>query len=136
MGGIAQGVGTVAAAGIQARAQNKATASQERATREALAFSKEQEVARKANYDRAYSIWDASRQELMRRYGITLPPSTAPNPAAPNGALPRVGKPVIDPGDAMARQPQPGATIGDLAQRAPDWADWGRYNLGGGARNV
>lgn len=128
MGGIVQGVGTVVAAKMQANAQNKATRSQEKSTREALQFEREQEAARKANYDRAYGMWDASRQELMRRYGITLPASTAPNPLQPTGA--GSGDTALKaPENQVIRPHSGGVTIRDLAQEIPDWSDWGRYNL-------
>lgn len=128
-GGIVGGI-------LGSRAQNKATEAQERANQQALAFSREQEATRKANYDRAYGMWDASRQELMRRYGITLPASTAPTLTAPGAAQ---ASPAGTLGAAVRRPPAQmptGQTLGQIAQvQAPpeepqgEWNDWRRYGL-------
>lgn len=136
-GGAIIGAGGNIVGGIlQSRATNKATEASERANREALAFSREQEATRKANYDRAYGIWDASRQELMRRYGITLPASTAPTLTAPGAAQPASAGTL---GAAVRRPPAQmptGQTLGQIAQvQAPpeepqgEWNDWRRYGL-------
>lgn len=151
-GAIVSGVGSIAGGALSGKAAKEAAKMQLQSNREALAFSREQEATRKANYDRAYGIWDASRQELMRRYGIALPASTAPTMAAPGAAQPTLTRDAVRDfrassspaefihgarrlaGGAGLEAMQPaGRSLGQIAQPPPEpqgeWNDWRRYGL-------
>lgn len=141
-GAIVSGVGSIAGGALSGKAAKEAAKMQLQSNREALAFSREQEATRKANYDRAYAIWDASRQELMRRYGITMPASSAPTltasgaPSGGSGAMPG-GSGVVStnrpPANTGGVPSGGGATLRDIAQPtarpAGSWNDWNRYGL-------
>src|SRR4030042_637527 len=89
--------GTLGGAYLQARAQNKATDASERATKEALAFSKERLAGGDADYARKMQAWEAGRNALMQRYGIDIAPPMPgggpgggmPGGGGPQGAVPR-----------------------------------------------
>jgi hypothetical protein len=88
--------GNKAAAEADARANAAATEAQLTGSREALAFAREQEAARKAEHERAAAAyaaqWDArenARMALLQRYGISgqAVPSGMAAGGAPAGAL-------------------------------------------------
>lgn len=77
-------------AAMGGKAAKDAAASQERSAAQALKFAREQEATRQQNFNRAYDIWNASRQALLDRYGITLPAASA-GPTSVGGARPLAG---------------------------------------------
>lgn len=147
-GDIIGGVGTLGGAALQARAQNKATEASERATREALAFSKERLAGGDADYARKLAAWEAGRNALMERYGIDIAPPAPMSPGMPvrggspmDQAVPRgPGGPqpaanvMSAPGvgaSPMAAQPRQGMTIADMIQaKGADPYSWDRPNFG------
>ena len=126
---IAAGIsaaGALGGAALSSRSANKAADTQVQAGREALAWEKEKEARRRADWEKGMQIWSAGRQALAQRYGLDLGdvmPSEAG--AAPMGAA-------VPPGVAQRPMPTPGA----MAQGGPGPADlgstfdWRRYNLG------
>jgi hypothetical protein len=137
--------GSLAAGVLGSRAQSKATDASLQAQREALAYEKQKDAERKAEYDKAMKMyqaqmeaWQGNRRALARRYGINVPePSPMPGPGPggpmPGGAVPR--------GIAPRRS---ALTLGAIAGQAPPqeapmmpqapmdvdpsgWEDWSRY---------
>lgn len=86
-------VGTLGGAALGGKAAKEAAKIQLQGTREALAFQREQETARRAEYDKAmgqyeakWGAWNASRNALLQRYGIDVGPAPAPPASAPTVA--------------------------------------------------
>jgi hypothetical protein len=109
--------GQLGGAAIQARQANKAAEMQLQGNREALAFQREQEAARKAQFDRAYAMWNAGRNALLQRYGIDI---------APEGMT---GGNMAEPGPAPTTMESMGGGPNELAMRFRG----GRGGLAGGA---
>jgi hypothetical protein len=120
--GIAGGA-AIYGAHKQAQASNKATAAQAGATDKALEYQKQQELETKARYEKDVQRYDASRQILAQRYGISLPPLGG-QATPPPGAVPRGGPP---PGmGPRGPMPQPGGQMmAGAAQLAPPMAQGG-----------
>ncbi len=71
---INAGIGSVASllgAGMQSRAANKATQANLLSSREGLAFAREQEAARQAQWQDAVRAWQANRSALLAHLGIS-----------------------------------------------------------------
>ena len=146
---IAAGItaaGALAGGALASRASNKATDASSKANAEALAYTKEQEAARRAEYDRAteayqrqWEAWNAQRMALLERYGVDVSRMQAPAPA-PQGyaASPTagfVGSPGMNPrtANAAGAAAQGGQTVADILQRggpeSGQWNDWKQYGL-------
>ena len=123
----------LASAKMASNAQKNASQSQTEATDKALAFQREQEATRKANFDRAYSMWDASRRALLQRYGIELPASApAATMGMAAGAAP-AGMTSQGVGARPISSPVAAANLGQIIQQPADlggWSDWQTYGLG------
>lgn len=136
----------VTGAVLQSRATNKATKASTESNDAALAYAKEQEAIRRADYERALAEWQAGRQALLSRYGVSVPAYSAPRPptlAAPSSGAPSVAalpaaaregvrtffsdgsSPLIPRGQNLA-----GAVAADAASVQPErWNDWRSYGL-------
>lgn len=117
-------IASVVGAGVGAYGQHKATQAQSKANQQALAFQREQEAARKANFDKAmaayeqkWNAWNASRNALLQRYGINVQSATPSGmmgggaPMTPPGAIPRSQAP---PGMPSQPMPTPQAPSGGV----------------------
>ncbi len=129
-GSIIEAPAQLAGAAMGGKAQKKAAQMQQQSTREALAFEKEKEARRQADYDKAYGIWQAGRQALAQRYGLPIeavglggPP--AAGGAAPGGAAQRGAsiRDIIQPGGGEVN-PNP-----QLPSDLGKWDDWRNYGL-------
>ena len=94
--------------------QGKATEAELIANRDALEFAQAQEALRQANFERAYAQWEAGRNELLNRYGLSLDVrETAPGPDLMNWTPrphPDAPRPHVLPGPAgTGAQREPGA---------------------------
>jgi hypothetical protein len=69
---IASLAGTAASAIVGHKAQSNAQKSQERANAQALAYQREQDAARRQDYQQAMAVWDANRRALLQRYGVNI----------------------------------------------------------------
>jgi FtsZ-binding cell division protein ZapB len=137
-------VGSLAGGIIGNKAQKNATNASLQAQREALAYEKEKDAQRKAEYDKAVEVykqqqdaWQANRRAILGRYGVHLPDQapggmvgggmTTPPPRVTLGSIAGAQPPPMmggmsgaSPAEApMAPQPPPGDTF--------DWQDWSRY---------
>jgi len=149
LGPIIGGVASLGGALLGNRAQKKATEASTQANREALAYQKEQEAARRAQWNQAMQIWDQNRRALLQRYGVEVPGAAGPAAAAPAGMAPgavpgggpmaagSVGyRPTAGPPAAMPRlaEGSPG-TLGEILSSqgaSPDMTGgWrrGRYGI-------
>lgn len=131
---------------VQSRATNKATQASTKSNDAALAYAKEQEAIRRADYERALAEWQAGRQALLSRYGVSVPAYSAPRPptlAAPSSGAPSIAalpaaaregtrtffsdgsSPLIPRGQNLA-----GAVAANAASVQPErWNDWRSYGL-------
>jgi hypothetical protein len=137
MGFLAPAIGAAGSIGgavLGGKAQNKATEAQAKSNAAALDFSKQQEAARRAEYDKAFGIWSQGRDQLLSRYGLS-PMAAAAAPAAggpsgqQQGAAAILNSPLGQHVMGML-QPQQQAQIASMAQ--------GPYGLdqGGGGTSV
>jgi hypothetical protein len=129
-----QAGGQIGAAYMGGKGADKAAQTALQGNREALAFQREQEAGRRADYEKAntayqakWDAWNANRMALLNRYGVDIGSSPAPSlPAAgaagASGAAAGVGRPA-SPGtpnrlmaSATPQGIQPNATLGDLMQ--------------------
>ena len=137
--GIAAG-GAIYGAHKAAGAQKDATNAQMDATNQALAFQREQAAKAEAAYAAEWERWNASRDALLKRYGIDIAPPTMPSPVAnagasgaagtAPGAVPRAG---MVPGVMDAKGLPYGQSLGQLAQSGSGpgaWNDWSTMGLG------
>lgn len=129
---IVPAVAAVAGAVISSRSANKATKAQSQAADAALAFERQKEQQRKAQYDKSFAMWDASRRALAARYGIDLGPSL--QSMQPQQPAPQPGLGYADKQQRMAEaqgmQGMPGGgSLGGLLQQ-PDQQKLGGYGLG------
>ena len=100
-------------AAMGGKAANKAAKAQAASTDKALAFSREQEASRKANYDKAYNMWLSSRNQLLERYG--LPTQGMPAMAGPQMTG---GSPIPSASVGLPARPAMNATnLGELIQQ-------------------
>ena len=117
---ISAGIGAAGSLGggiMGSKAQNKATEAQAKSNAAALDFQKQQEAARRAEYDKAYGMWNASRQALMSRYGLDVPGASAePAASAPMTGAPAgmAAHPMPQVGAYGLPQQQGGGTVADL----------------------
>jgi hypothetical protein len=129
-----QAGGQIGAAYMGGKGADKAAQTALQGNREALAFQREQEAGRRADYEKAnaayqakWNAWNANRMALLNRYGVDIGSSPAPSlPAAgaagASGAAAGVGRPASagTPNRLMAsttpQSIQPNATLGDLMQ--------------------
>lgn len=128
---IVPAVAAVAGAVISSRSANKATKAQSQAADAALAFERQKEQQRKAQYDKSFAMWDASRRALAARYGIDLGPSL--QSMQPQQPAPQPGLGYADKQQRMAEaqgmQGLGGGSLGSLLQQ-PDQQKLGGYGLG------
>ena len=109
------GAASLGGAAMGGKAANKAAKLQSQSTDKALAFSREQEAARKANYDKAYNMWLSSRNQLLERYG--LPTQGMPAMAGPQMTG---GSPIPSASVGLPARPALNATnLGELIQAQP-----------------
>jgi hypothetical protein len=140
MGWIPAAIGGAASLGGAAmggKGAKAAAQSQERSSAAALDFAKEQERTRQANFQRAYDIWDRSRQALLDKYGIVLPAGSAPQPGgAPGGpAAPRGGVALAPaqmasaaPAGAVPQNASLAELLGDKGNLGT-WNDWSKISV-------
>jgi len=135
--------GAAGGAYLQSRASNKATDASSRANAEALAYTKEQETARRADYaqaqeayQRQWEAWNAQRMALLQRYGVDVSGMQAPQTqlTMPPNAQSLMGGGRIDPrtANAVGAAAQGGQTVADILGRGADpsqWNDWKQYGL-------
>jgi len=123
-------VGDVVGGIIDYKSQGKALDAQQRATAEALAFQREQAAKEDAYRQQQWEQWNAGRNALLSRYGISLPMASA----APQGAVPRQAAPVQQKAAQIAQaasQTPSGQTIEQiLSRRGGDPFSWQGYGLG------
>lgn len=126
----------------QADASKEAVKAQTASSDEALRYAKEQEALRRADYERAYAEWQAGRNALLNRYGVSVPsvPRAAPPSSAP-GAVPRTGEAPAAGGPfnlranpnlaaVMAARNATNPTADSPRLMEPtEWNDWNRYGL-------
>jgi hypothetical protein len=143
---IAAGIaaaGTVGGAYLASRSSNKATDASSKANAEALAYTKEQEAGRRAEYEKAtqayqrqWEAWNAQRMALLQRYGVDVSGMQAPQTSLtmPPNAQSLMGGGRIDPrtANAVGVAAQGGQTVADILGRGADpsqWNDWKQYGL-------
>jgi len=137
-GPIIQGVFGIGGAAVGAHSQNKANDASLQANREAIAFQREQEATRKAEYEKSLAIYDQNRRALLSRYGIDIASFAAPAAGATTGTMagPAAGG-AAAPATLSARGPvapgRPGNLRDIIAAGSPEdvqgWSDWKRYGL-------
>lgn len=123
-------VGALGGAALGARSQGQAAKSQAAATDKAMALTREQEAQRKAVYDQKMQQWTASRNALLKRYGIDIAPPTPDAPPAGPQAQPR---PVMGQPGPAAPGAAPGGNLAALIQQRqvpPDLEGWNRPSYG------
>jgi hypothetical protein len=127
---------------LASRASNKATDASSKANAQALAYTKEQEAARRADfaqaqaaYQRQWEAWNAQRMALLQRYGVDVSGMQAPSMSPPSSAAPALtGGTRIDPrtANALGAAAQGGQTVADILGRGVEpsqWNDWKQYGL-------
>lgn len=127
---IVQGVGSLGGAALGGKAAKSAAKTQAATTDKALAFTREQEAQRKAVYDQKMQQWTASRNALLKRYGIDIAPPTPDAPPAGPQAQPR---PVMGQPSPTAPGAAPGGNLAALIQQRqvpPDLEGWNRPSYG------
>jgi hypothetical protein len=132
-------VGAAAVAGGAALAGSALSARAE-STDKALAFQREQEAQKRAQYDQAmkayeakWNAWQSGRNALLQRYGIDIaPPATPAAAVAPGMRSTGTLAPGTTPTDpqAAAAAPIRGANLGGIIKPEGEWNDWTRYGLG------
>jgi hypothetical protein len=143
---IAAGIaaaGTLGGAALNSRASNKATDASSKANTEALAYTKEQETARRAEHDKATELWKAQwnawndqRMALLQRYGVDVSGMQAPPMQSPSAAPSLMGGGRVDPrtANAIGAAAQGGQTVADILGRGAQpgkWNDWESQGLYG-----
>lgn len=125
--GIA-GAATLGGAALASRASNKATSAQKDSNDAALAFTREQEAYKRAQYEKAmaayeqqYNAAQARRDALLASYGFSVPSGGSlslggarPGPTAPVGAM---GAPAAAPPSMVASPYQVQASEAPEAQQ-------------------
>ena len=135
------GAATVGAGALAARASNKATSTSAKANAEALAYTKEQETTRRADYDKATELWKAQwnawngqRMAYLQRLGVDVSGMQAPPMQSPTAAPSLMGGGRVDPrtANAVGAAAQGGQTVADILGRGAEpsnWNDWKQYGL-------
>jgi len=155
---IAAGIGAAGVLGgsiISSRSSNKATQASADANKQALDYTKEQDAARRAEYDKAmtayqaqWEAWNAQRMGLLQRYGVNVtgmsPQQPQQQPQQGPGSLVNIPAPAnimtagaggaINPqaASAIQRAALQGKTVADLMQQGSqpqNWDDWSRLGL-------
>ena len=110
------GAASLGGAAMGGKAANKAAKLQSQSTDKALAFQREQEASRKANYDKAYNMWLTSRNQLLERYGLpTMGEAPMAGPQMTSG-----GAPIPSASVGLPARPAMNATnLGELIQMQP-----------------
>lgn len=153
------GASELAGAALGGKAAKSAAKTQAQTTDKTLQFAREQEAAKKLQYEAAmkayqqkWEAWQAQRTALLQRYGVDIAPPANPAAAAPPGAAP--GGPAAAPGPSggyagMGRAPVPAPsgpggpqTLGAMAlspgeqaqgspamAQIPKWDDWAGMGL-------
>lgn len=133
--------GALAGGALASRASNKATSASSKANAEALAYTKEQEAARRADfaqaqqaYQRQWEAWNAQRMALLGRYGVDVSGMQAPPMQTPTAAPSLMGSPQTGPrmANAIGAAAQGGQTVADILGRGANlgkWNDWEQYGL-------
>ena len=114
---IVPAAATVVGSAISSQGAKGAAAAQERVANNTLAFAKQQEATRLAQYNKAYDMWNTSRQALMSRYGLDVPGASAePAASAPMTGAPAgmAAHPMPQVGAYGLPQQQGGGTVADL----------------------
>jgi hypothetical protein len=136
---VAPLVGTLGAGILGSRSQGKATDASLQAQREALAYEKQKDAERKAEYDKAMKMyqaqmeaWQGNRRALARRYGINVPESAAGagagSASSPGGAVPRALTLGAIAGQRMAAPQQaPMMPQAPMDVDPSGWEDWSQY---------
>jgi len=134
---IAAGIGAIGALGggaLAARSANKSASTQAASSDKALAFAREQEAAKKAQYAEAmkayqakWEAWQAQRTALLQRYGVDIAPPTHPAAGGAPGAAP--GGPTSVPAPSGGYTGRGGPQVASGVAPAPS------PNLGGMALN-
>jgi hypothetical protein len=134
------GGGAQLASGVMGgKAADKAAKTQLQGNREALAYQRESEAGRRADYEKAnaayqakWDAWNNNRMALLNRYGVDI--GSSPAPARPAG--PSMAQPAQAPGGRLVQaqqqvggMPQTGQTLGDL-MRGPSSIDDVTRSLG------
>ena len=152
--------GNLAGAALGGKAAKSAAKTQAQTTDKTLQFAREQEAAKKLQYEAAmkayqqkWEAWQAQRTALLQRYGVDIAPPAQPTAtgaptAAPGGPA---GVPAASGGyTGMGRAPIPAAsapggpqTLGAMAlspgeqaqgspamAQIPKWDDWAGMGLG------
>lgn len=94
-------VGSLGGALIGSRQAGKAQQSQERANAAALQYQREQDTMNRSDWAKAMEAYQANRNALLQRYGISVP--QAPMAQAPGPGMP--------PGQEMRRGPMQGRPL-------------------------
>lgn len=141
---IAAGIGAAGALGgaaLASRASNKATDASSKANAEALSYTKEQETARRADYDKAnqayqrqWETWNAQRMALLQRYGVDVSGMQASPMQSPSAAPSLMGGGQVDPrtANAIGAAAQSGQTVADILGRGSNfgkWNDWAAQGI-------
>ena len=156
---IITGGATIGGSIVGGKGQAKAAKIQGQTADRAIAFQREQAAKAEAAYRAQWDQWQASRNELMQRYGIDIAPPVAParmergpttSPGGPDvqddidiqmnrggGAPaavppPAAGGPPAGPGTlgTIATGPPPGPPTGTaMAPELGSWNDWHRLGL-------
>jgi hypothetical protein len=131
-GSIIGGATELAGAALGGKAAKSAAKTQAQTTDKTLLFAREQEAAKKLQYEAAmkayqakWEAWQGQRQALLQRYGVDIAPPTRPGAAGPPTAAP--GGPTGVPGPsggytgrggppvASGVAPAPSPTLGGMA---------------------
>ena len=137
--------GTVAGAVIAKKSADKATKASATANAEALAYTKEQETGRRAEYEKAtqayqrqWEAWNGQRMALLQRYGVDVsgmqaPPMPGSQPQG-SGRPSLMGDGRTDPRSAniYGTAALQGQTVADILGRGAEpsnWNDWKQYGL-------
>lgn len=141
---VAVPIAMVAASAISAVAANKAAGKQGKAADAALEFQKQEAAKKEAADKQRWAAWNASREVLMRRYGIDIPqtpPQATPAVAEATPAARERGPAwIYRPGQTgPAGQPEnlkemmasgPTQENATLPEDLGRWNDWRRYGIG------
>jgi hypothetical protein len=131
-GGLISAGGDIAKGILGGKAADKAAKTQLQANRETIAYQREQEAARRGDFEKAntayqakWEAWNANRMALLNRYGVDI--GSTPAPARP--AAPAMAQPAQAPGGRLVQaqqqvggvpqtggMPQTGQTLGSLMQ--------------------
>jgi len=148
---IATGTALLIGAGISAAASAYGAKKQSDANKDAtkaasagntaaLDYTKEQETARRADYDKAtqayqrqWEAWNAQRMALLQRYGVDVSGMQAQPQQSPNAAPSLMGGGRVDPrtANAIGAAAQGGQTVADILGRGQPgkWNDWEAQGL-------